>query len=173
MEESVFHHAMEHLSICFHLAYSAPCYSNLLLNNIGHFGDTQCAQDILDGTYNFPFNTNEWTMKIIREAHYTYKLLSKDNINTMVSVVDFQNYCQSVNEKISSSFSHLHFGHYKAASFDRNLLALHAVKLSTCARKGIPLARWGVGLMALLEKTGGNNIINKMRAICLLERDFN
>jgi hypothetical protein len=27
--------------------------------------------------------------------------------------------------------------------------------------------------MVLLEKTRGNNFINKMRAICLLEADFN
>jgi hypothetical protein len=30
-----------------------------------------------------------------------------------------------------------------------------------------------VGLTILLEKTRGNNLINKMRAICLLEADFN
>jgi hypothetical protein len=131
----VFHHAMEHLSIHFCIAYSAPCYSNQLLDKIGHFGNTQRAQNILDGTYTFLPDTNVWTMKILREAHYTYKLLSKESINTMVSVVDFQNYWQSANEKISSSFSCLHFGHYKAASFDRNLSALHAAKPSACARK--------------------------------------
>jgi hypothetical protein len=172
-EESVFHHAAEHLSIRFHLAYSAPCYSNQLLDNIGHFCDTQCAQDILDGMYAFPPDTNVWTIKILREAHYTYKLLSKEIINTMESVVDIQNYWQSTNEKISSSFSRIHFGHHKAASFDRNLSALHAAKLSTCAMKEIPLARWGVGLTVPLEKTCGNNNITKMRAICLLEGDFN
>ncbi len=56
-EESVFHHAMKRLSICFRLAYSALCYSNQLLDKIGHFGDTQCTQDILDGTYTFPPDT--------------------------------------------------------------------------------------------------------------------
>jgi hypothetical protein len=91
----------------------------------------------------------------------------------MVSVVDFQNYWQSANEKISSSFSRLHFSHYKAVSFDRNLSALHAAKLSACARKGIPLAQWDIGLTVLLEKTRGNNNINKMHAIFLLEGDFN
>ncbi len=172
-KESVFHHSLEHLSIRFRLACSAPCSSNQLLDKIRHFGNTQCAQDILDGMYTFPPNTNVLTIKILREAHYTYKLLSKESIDTMVSVVDFQNYWQSAYESISSSISHLHFGHYKAASFDRNLSALHASKLSACARKGIPLARWGVGLKVLLKKTRGNNNIDKMRAICLLEGDFN
>ena len=70
-------------------------------------------------------------------------------------------------------YSKGHRGHYKAASFNRDLSALQAAKLSACARKGVPLARWGVGLTVLLEKTRGNNLINKMRAICLLEADFN
>ena len=39
--------------------------------------------------------------------------------------------------------------------------------------KGVPLKRWGIGLTILLEKTKGNNHIHKMRAICLLEADFN
>jgi hypothetical protein len=53
------------------------------------------------------------------------------------------------------------------------LLAMHAAYLTACARKGIPLKRWGVGLTVLLEKIIGNNFVHKLRAICLLEADFN
>jgi hypothetical protein len=60
------------------------------------------------------------------------------------------------------SFSHLHYGHYKAASFNTDLAALHAAKLTACSRKGIPLSRWGIGLTVLLEKSHGDNRINKM-----------
>ncbi len=52
------------------------------------------------------------------------------------------------------------------------LSAMHAVYLTACARRGIPLARWGIGLMVLLEKVIGNNFVHKLRAICLLEADF-
>ena len=42
------------------------------------------------------------------------------------------------------------------------------------AMTGVPLARWGWGLTVLLEKLFGNILyINKMRAICLLEADYN
>jgi hypothetical protein len=78
---------------------------------------------------------------------------------------EFQGYWQRANEAISSSFSRLHFGHYKAASFSKDLFALHAAKLTACGKKGIPLSRWGIGLTVLLEKTRGNNKINKMRAM--------
>ncbi len=35
------------------------------------------------------------------------------------------------------------------------------------------LARWGKGLTVLLEKILGNVFVHKLRAICLLEADFN
>jgi hypothetical protein len=121
----------------------------------------------------YPPDTDQWTMKILQEAHHTYKLLSNDSIDTTVSVYNFQDYWQGTNEVISSLFSCLHFGHYKDASFNKKNPILHAAKLSACARKRMPLARWGVGLTVLLEKTRGNNNIHKMHAIVLLEGDFN
>ncbi len=50
---------------------------------------------------------------------------------------------------------------------------MHAAKLTLAATTGIPLARWGNGLTVLLEKVFGNIYIDKMRAICLLEADYN
>jgi hypothetical protein len=50
-EDTVFHNATEHLSLQFKLAYSPPCYSSQILNDIGHLGTAQCTQDILNGTY--------------------------------------------------------------------------------------------------------------------------
>jgi hypothetical protein len=58
-------------------------------------------------------------------------------------------------------------------SYSSSLSSLHTVKLMACGRMDVPLARWSIGLTVLLEKTRGNNFINKMRAICLLEGDFN
>ncbi len=106
-------------------------------------------------------------------GHYTFKLLKDDRIDGNVSIHNFQSYWQGANERIYSYFSRLHFGHYKAANSDKHLSALHAAKLTACARHGTPLSRWGVGLTVLIEKVRGNNNIGKMRAICLLEADFN
>jgi hypothetical protein len=72
-----------------------------------------------------------------------------------------------------SSYSGLHFGHYKGASFCTNLSALHASKLSLVACKGVPLSRRNCSLTVLLEKIVGNVFAHKLRAICLLKIDFN
>ena len=91
----------------------------------------------------------------------------------MITTEDFQNYWRRVDERTLSSFSRVTFSHYKAVAYHPMLSAMHAAYLTACARKGIPLKRWGVGLTVLLEKIIGNNFVHKLRAICLLEADFN
>jgi hypothetical protein len=76
-------------------------------------------------------------------------------------------------EHTGSSYSGLHFGHYIAASYCPDLSLLHVAILSICARKGVPLAQWGKGLMVLLEKILGYVFAHKLRTICLLEANFN
>ncbi len=137
-EDTLYQHATDHLSLQFHLANSTPCYSSQILYDLGHLGDTQCAQDILDGNYSFPPNTDHWTIKILQEAYHSYKLLNNKPIDTTISIGNFQGYWHPANEKLSSSYSRLHFGHYKAASHSRDLSALHAARLTACSRKDFP-----------------------------------
>ncbi len=89
-----------------------------------------------------------------------------------ISTTDFQSYWQHANEDIQSSESGCHFGHYKVASYDRYLSAMHAAKLTLAASTGVPLARWGNRLTVLLEKVFGNIYIDKMLAVCLLEANY-
>jgi hypothetical protein len=95
--------------------------------------------------------------------------MSGIEISTLVTTEDFQNYWQVVDKQTSSSISGATFPHYKAAAFHRTLLAMHAAYMGACAKKGIPLSRWGVGLTVLLEKIIGDNVVHKLQAICLLE----
>ncbi len=61
-------HTSDHLSERFWLAYSAPCYHGQLFDDVGFMGDTECSQQILEGTYEYPPDTNIWTKKILQEA---------------------------------------------------------------------------------------------------------
>ncbi len=90
-----------------------------------------------------------------------------------VLTTDFQSYWQHDNEDIQSSKSGCHCRHYKAASVDRYLSAMHAAKLTLAASTGLPLARWGNRLTVLLKKVFGNIYIDNMQAICLLEAHYN
>jgi hypothetical protein len=173
MEHEVFEHTSKHLSQWFRLVHLAPCYQGKLFDNLSFMGDTKNPQWILEGMYNYPPDTDEWTKKILQEAQFTFSQMSGTEIATMITKKDFQNYWQRVNERTSSSFSGITFSHYKVAAFHYMLSAMHAAYLTACARKSIPLKRWGVGLTVLLEKIIGNNFVHKLQAICLLEADFN
>jgi hypothetical protein len=50
---------------------------------------------------------------------------------------------------------------------------LHVESLNIAGLRGVPLERWRSGLTVLLEKVLGNILVDKLRAICLLEADFN
>ncbi len=72
----MFVHATEHLFLQFRLTNSAPIYSSLLFEDIRHLGNTQCTLDIQNDSYAFPPDSNKWTIKILQEAHHTYKFLN-------------------------------------------------------------------------------------------------
>ncbi len=74
---------------------------------------------------------------------------------------------------IQLSESECHLSHYKAAAHNQYLYALHTSKLTLAATARIQLAWWGNRLIVLLEKVFGKIYIDKIRAICLLEVDYN
>jgi hypothetical protein len=121
-------------------------------------GDTECSKQILEGTYEYPPDTNIWTKKILQEAQHTFSHMSCAEIATTISTADFQQYWKRVDERTSSSFSGVTFSHYKAVASHSMLSVMHAAYLTVCAQRGIPLARWGIGLTVLLEKIFGNNL---------------
>jgi hypothetical protein len=136
-DEEIFDHSAEHLSLRFHHAYSAPIYNSFMLQELGPLGDTDYALDILNSTYEYPPDTDIWTVKYFEEAQQTYALLGQEEIDTTISVADFQSFWQRADEKVSSLFSGGHFGHYKAASYSKDLSALHAAKLMACGQNRV------------------------------------
>ena len=71
------------------------------------------------------------------------------------------------NSPITRDYLMLHFGHYKAATFSEGPSRLHTAKLKLCAKTGVALDIWGIGLTVLLENNCGNNFVHKLRAIYL------
>jgi hypothetical protein len=104
-------------------------------------GDTECSQQILEGMYEYPPDTDIWTKKLLQEDQHTFSHMSGAEIATTISTADFQQYWKRVDERTSSSFSGVTFSHYKAVASHSMLSAMLAAYLTTCVRRGIPLAR--------------------------------
>ena len=137
-EEAVVVHTSDHLSERFRLAYSAPCYHGQLFANLGFMGDTKCLQRILEGTYDYPPNTDVWTKKILQEAQHTFTRMSRKEIATKITTADFQQYWRLVDKRTSSSFKGITFSHYKAVAFHTMLSAMHVAYLTLCALRYSP-----------------------------------
>ena len=172
-KESVEAQAAAELNPRFRLSASAPIFSSPLIEHTGILGDKPAVREILNGTFQYPEGTDEWTIAIMQEACSVFKQLSPESIVTLVTATDFQQYWEKAREVTASSYSDLHFGLYMANARSHKLSTLHAAKLSLAAKLGITLDRWHNALTVLLEKTFGCILINKLRAICLLEADYN
>ncbi len=76
-------------------------------------------------------------------------------------------------EDTSLSQSGLHFGHYITGADCDYISQFHALRVLLALKKGIALERWSNGLSAMLEKMFGVRLVSKLRAILLMEADFN
>jgi hypothetical protein len=80
---------------------------------------------------------------------------------------------KKVKEDTSLSQSGLHFGHYIAGADCNYISQFHALRILLALRKGIALERWSNGLSVMFEKMFRVCLVSKLRAILLMEVDFN
>jgi hypothetical protein len=99
-----------------------------------------------------------------RGAHCVETTISRDN---------WKWYWKKAEESTSSAHSGLHFGHWKAAAQCDYLSELHSLFTEIATSSGYVVPRWTKGLVVMLEKKPGVILVDKLRAINLLEGDFN
>ena len=172
-EEAVEEAIMSENQQRFRLAKSSPLSSGRLYEDLGYIADTEAAQKILDGTYVPPPGTDEHTINLLFEIAEVAKHIRQGSVSLEITVEDFIYYWKRVKEKTSSSFSGRHFGHYRAATSHQGISNVHAMMTQLAAQSGTHFQRWGVGLSVMLEKIAGVVLVNKLRAILLMEGDFN
>ena len=170
-EETVVQGIQTHLRERFALAHDTPTLQEPLVSELGMLGNTQAAKEILAGTYVIPDgvdgDTRDFIMALMKTAAETQQS------SRLITVDDYIDYWSHVLEKTSSSYSGFHFGHYKAAAGSRFLANIHALFTQIIFSSGESLQRWQRGLQAILEKTSGVITVDKLRAILLMEADFN
>ncbi len=74
---------------------------------------------------------------------------------------------------MSSFESGIHFGYYVVGSKSDTISHYHAVWVTVTLAHAIQLEQWSRGLSMMLEKTLGVTLVTKVRAILLMEGDFN
>ena len=154
-------------------ATSAPICQGALFELLGTYADTDAAVEILEGTFVPPPDTDHRTLLIFEEIASIWAKRGEGEVSIAISQDDYQYYWKRIKERTSSSLSGIHFGHYKSIAHDDDLSKLMARKLSLTTLTGASPERWARGLSVMLEKIAGVAMVNKLRAILLLEADFN
>jgi hypothetical protein len=96
-----------------------------------------------------------------------------NRISCEITRQDFQQQWRKARERTSSSLSGLHYGHYKAAAESDFLSEIQALMTVLAVTGGAPFIRWQSGLSVMLENQWGVYRVDKLRAILLMEADFN
>lgn len=138
----------------FLLTYGTPLMDgSQLQHNLGFLANTKSADQILNGTYEFEDNVDPTTKELLNQISQMSRTHRNQTVDYIISKEDYQKYWKTSKEKTSSSFSGLHFGHWKAAAYDNNISELHAMLTQIAFQSGSPYIRWSTGLSVMLEKT--------------------
>ena len=140
------------------------------VGKFGYMGETKEAQDILNDNFDPSPTLGKYTNKFLSFVANRPRLPTFSN---KVTTKDFQEFWSGARESTASSMSGRHFGHYKAASKSNFLSSLHASIANAACTTGATLDRWTKGMTVILEKVAGNIRVDKLRAILLMEADFN
>ncbi len=154
------------------MANRAPICQSPLAQKFGHMSEGPAAGEVLAGTYN-GVGIDCATADILAEVAQTRSCIQANSVSTVVGRQDWQNYWRAADERTSSSRSGLHFGHYKAGADSTYISHFHAAKTTVALTLGTPYSRWKQGVTVMLEKELGVNLVSKLRAILLMEADFN
>ena len=161
---------MECLSKRFSLTTNSFSMSSTFTSSVGYLAERKGAEQILSGEIPEELNKNLDVTEFL-------KLLSiqglQRKISSEIRPKDFINFWRKAKESTSSSFSGLHFGHYKCIVETEALVEFNAMFLNTVINTSTVLDRWKNGLSVMLEKIKGNINVDKLRGILLMEADYN
>jgi hypothetical protein len=167
-------HTMAMCSDRFRLTENTPLRQEPMRSELGFLAvNTEAARAILQGSYTVPTETNEYTREFLNTIQASSPRNPQLQISCVITKEDFQQYWKKTKERTSSSISGLHYGHYKATSSHDTLSEIHALMTELAVTGASPLARWEMGLSCMLEKATGVIKVEKLRAILLMEADFN
>jgi hypothetical protein len=150
---------------------STPITMLLLWEKLGFLSNTEFANNLLSGDVDILDDVNITTM-ILREICPLFQTLQSNQRKITLGKEQFGYYFRKFKEKMSSSKALVHVGHYISTTFSDVVTTFLSRKIALIARGGCPPDRWGHGLQVMLEKVAGIALVNKLRAILLMEGDF-
>jgi hypothetical protein len=155
------------------LASKAPVCNGKLFEDFGYLAKTPASKAVLNGTYLPPSDSDTATKELFDKIAAIWQIIPKDSVSPVITPGQWRQYWEIVNKETSSSKSGLHFGHYIVGSKSDIIAHYHAARVTVILAHAIQLERWSRELSVMLEKMLGVTLVTKLRAILLMEVDFN
>jgi hypothetical protein len=149
----------------FQQAGTTPFLVEPLMEAFGLLGHAPVIQQVLDGTYIPPPNTDENAKLLLRQ-------MSQPR-TAPICVAEYRQAWYKATERTSSGPSNLHFGHHKAGAQNDILAQFETTMLNVVYLSGYSPNRWRKGLNIMIEKKPGCVEVEKLRTILLYKADFN
>jgi len=160
----------------YHQAHDTPFGVEPLLSYFGYKADTAGAERLITGT----LPPQEIMQQLLPETQSILKYLAAfprqlqgDPSSPIIPVEQFCSLYNKLDERISSSPSGRHLGHYKVAAISEHLSILHTNMMSIPYMVGISPQRWRQVIDVMLEKKPGERKLHRLRIVALQETDFN
>ena len=157
----------------YNLAKEAPVCQGAFCGQFGYTTTSPTAQSVLDGTYNFPMGMDATTRELFEEIAHIPSMVLLDSVNSLISQERWHQRWKKVKEDMSLSQFGLHFDHYIADTDCDYISQFHTLRVSLALKKGIALERWSKRSFCYVRKMFGVRLVSKLRAILLMEADFN
>jgi hypothetical protein len=156
----------------FYLAEEAPICQPPLWREFGYCAQTAGGRAVLNGTYEFPINTDPATRELLEEVTHLRKIIPANSVSSVITGKEWSTYWWRVQEETSFLESGLHFGHQIASASLPLLSHLHAIRCLIALWRGFGYKWWSQGLLVMLERINRCSVVTKLRSILLMEADF-
>jgi hypothetical protein len=155
------------------LAGDAPICNGKLFQDFRYCANMPASIAVLDSTYVPPMTSDAATRDLFAEIATIHHLVPENSVTIIITPEQWKQYWKVISEETSSSKSGIHFGHYIVGSKSDIISHYHSACVLVILAHAIKLKRWSWGLSVMLEKTLGVTLVTKLRAILLMEGDFN
>jgi hypothetical protein len=156
----------------YNLAEEALICQGELRGQFGYISTSPTVKTVLDGTYNFPPNMDMATRELFEEIAQIQSIVPPNSVTGIILREQWKKIWKKVKEDTSSSQSGLHFSHYIVGADCNYISQFHTLRVSPLKNA----LHWRGGQMdyqLCLKKCSGLRLVSKLRAILLMEADFN
>ena len=172
--EKVEDYLLQYNKNSFRAAAESPCGHGTIYDAITFTSLSHQAKEFLYGQLPQEWHKDDHLLRdFLRSFQIPDKVKQMKHIKTSMSAKDIVKGISGWKEKMSTSPSGRHLGHYKAIIKDDLLLQSLTKFMHVAIKSGIAIKRWSQATNVMLEKDPGWPMIHRLRIIHLFEADFN